>query len=371
MKKIEEVDRNLKAQDVNPNALVFLDPIVEQRFDVEGLAFFNKDHTYNRMPEDAGDKITKDVAWLARHTSGGQIRFRTNSKKIAVRIKNQPMFTMVHMPQTGQRGADLYYRLMGKKKYSFFKCAIFNGESQEYEAVLFESDEKAEKDIIINLPLYLGIESLQIGIESDATLAKAKKHKEPGKVVFYGTSVTQGGCCSRPGMSYTNIMSRDLDMEFINLGFSGNGLGTPQEAEIITTIDDVRMVVLDYEANGGSTGNGPGESHMERYMDEFISILRAKWPDMPILVITKVPFTIDILTKQYKERRARLGKFQQDLVNRRIAEGDRNLYFLDGKKAFGNVDPGNCLIDGIHLNDLGFYQFAKYVYPVIRKILHK
>ena len=46
-------------------------------------------------------------------------------------------------------------------------------------------------------------------------------------VVFYGTSITQGGCASRSGMSYQAILGRQLNLDFVNLGFSGNGKGEP------------------------------------------------------------------------------------------------------------------------------------------------
>ena len=61
------------------------------------------------------------------------------------------------------------------------------------------------------LPLYDGVTKLEIGIDSNASIKKATPNTlKP--IVFYGTSITQGGCASRPGMAHTNIISRKLDV---------------------------------------------------------------------------------------------------------------------------------------------------------------
>ena len=73
--------------------------------------------------------------------------------------------------------------------------------------------------------------------------------------------------------------------------------------------------------------------------------------------------------------------FSQDAVARRevirrtfinaVAVGDRNVYFLDGEKFFGEEDRELCTIDTVHPNDLGFYRMAKTILPVMKKILEE
>ena len=363
--KLEEADKNMKVVEFDPNSIVYYDPIKSKKFKIKGLAFFEKEHKYFRLPTDCKDKVSEAVYWLANHPSGGQIRFRTNAKKIVVKIENTGDYQMCHMPATSQQGVDLYYKLKGQKKYTFFECAKFNIPTVEFESPLFDSDEKMDKDIIINLPLYEGLGKILIGIEADAKIYKAKERKDKEKIVYYGTSITQGGCVSRPGLSFTNILSRKLNTEFINLGFSGSGLGEPELAEIITQIDNVKMIVLDYEGNGGCTG------HLEKYMEEFIDILRKKWPIIPIVIITKTWFTNYVFLQNEVAARKRLYDFQLNVVNQRNAKGDNNIYFIDGSKLFGNEDIDECLIDGIHPGDLGFYRIAKNLEPKLKKILNK
>ncbi len=363
--KIEDVDINMKGKVIEENGYIYYNPKEDHRFHIEGLAFFEKEKEYFRLPINCKEKVTEAVYWLASQPSGGQIRFRSNSKKIIVRVKNKGDYQMCHMAATGQQGVDLYYKLKGQKKFTFYTCSKFSEPTIEYESILFESDEAMDKEVIINLPLYEGIEEIYIGLETDATLLPLKEKKLPGKVVVYGTSVTQGGCASRPGMSYTNLLSRKLDIEFINLGFSGSGLGEPELARIINTIDDVRLLILDYEANGGATGD------MYNNLEEFIDIFRSKHPKTPLIVMSKTPFACYVFSKKEKEHRQFYLNFQRNVVLQRKEKGDENIYFIDGNTLFGHQDIYESCVDGLHPTDLGFYKMAQSLYPYLKKVLKK
>ena len=54
--------------------------------------------------------------------------------------------------------------------------------------------------------------------------------------------------------------------------------------------------------------------------------------------------------------------------NRALGQGDKNIYFLDGKTVFGEKDREICTVEGIHPNDLGFYRIAQAVYKLYGKI---
>ena len=363
--KIENVDKKMVAEKVNSNELIYFNPLKNKKFVIEGLPFINDHKQYFRLPLDQKDNVTEAVWWLSSQPSGGQIRFKTNAKKISVKIKNKGDYLMCHMPCTGQQGVDLYYKRKVDKQYTFFTCAKFAAPSIEYESVVFDADEKEDKDIIINLPLYEGLEEILIGVEQNAYIKKAKPHKRKGKVVIYGTSITQGGCASRPGMSFTNILSRKLDVEFVDFGFSGSGLGEVQLAHIINKIDDKNMVILDYEANGGATGD------MEHNLEDFIDTIRNENKDIPIVVISKVFNTTTVFNKKEQDKRAFYLSFQKDMVEKKKANGDNNIYFVDGNLLIGDKVKYEAFVDGLHPTDLGFYEMAKSLYPIISKLLKK
>src|SRR5208283_5052762 len=103
----------------------------------------------------------------------------------------------------------------------------------------------------------------------------------PRPVVFYGTSITQGGCASRSGMSYQAILGRMLNIDFVNLGFSGNGMGEPEMAQAVGDID-AACYVLDFGQNNQKV------EALEKVYAPFLATLRAKHPDTPILAITPI-----------------------------------------------------------------------------------
>ena len=96
-----------------------------------------------------------------------------------------------------------------------------------------------KREYLLYLPLYNGVRSVELGLPKDSTLAKAGTWSSAiGKpIVFYGTSITQGGCASRPGMVHTAILGRQLNAPVINLGFSGNGKMEPEMANLLAELD--------------------------------------------------------------------------------------------------------------------------------------
>lgn len=364
MSKLEKYDKQMDAKVVLSDENFNYYNIKEKPFRIEGLAWFDKEKQYYRLPLSYKEKVSEAVAWLSTHPAGGQVYFHTNSKTINIKVTLADKANMIHMSPTGQTGFDLYFKDKNMKEYQFFTTTKYPYGETQYCVELLTSDEKFEKDILINFPLYMGIKEVYIGLDKDATLSSAPKHKNDGKIVIYGTSVTQGGCACRPGMVFTNILSRKMDIEFINLGFSGSGLGEPIMAHLINEIDNVKMIILDYDANGGATGD------LEKYMEEFVDILRANHQNTPILIITKPPFSNYILSDFENKKRARVLKFQKDLVNRRKKQ-DHNIYFYDGNKIFGKEDIFEGLVDGTHPTDLGFYRMYKSLFPVLTKILKK
>lgn len=363
MGNIEKYDKNMRTVTADGEA-VFYDPKTVPALKVEGLPWFKTNGNYHRLPDDCGGRVSEAVEWLMKQPSGGMIRFRTDSSKITLRIKNLGDYQMSHMAACGQQGADLYYKRNADSEYYFYGVTKFKEPATEFESVVFLADKKEEKEILINLPLYEELDEILIGLDPDATLSPPRPRSREGKIVIYGTSTTQGGCASRPGMSFTNIISRRLDIEFVNLGFSGSGLGEPVMGEYMRAVSDVKMFILDYESNACATGT------LEKYMGELVDNIRAGYPDTPILIMTKHPFPRDLFIKSEGDLRPRLYKFQKDFVNERRLS-DPNIYFCDGNKLFGDKDIYEMTVDGSHPTDLGFYTIANNLTPVIREILDK
>jgi len=214
----------------------------------------------------------------------------------------------------------------------------------------------------VNFPLYKGVEEVSAGLDEGAEILPPPPYDSNLRVVAYGTSITQGGCACRPGMAYTNILSRRFNMEFINLGFSGNGRGEPEVAATIAEIERPGCFILDYEANSGST------EELKRTFPEFIRILRDAHPKVPILALSRTNFSSDLFDPAGLQSRIERRDFQRSVIDGLRKKGDKFVYFKDGSELLGK-DFDECTVDGAHPTDLGFMRMADALTPVLRGIL--
>jgi lysophospholipase L1-like esterase len=332
----------------------------ETPFHVAGFGWFAQDKVYRRMPLEPPAALPSAVDGLAWSTAGGQIRFQTDSGRLVVRVRLAGLANMVHMPATGQCGFDCYIGPHGRLRYQ--ATTTYDLKKQEYEVRLFTLPPGRMRNIVLNFPLYQGVQEVLVGLDPDARVLPPPPYDSLRRVVIYGTSITQGGCASRPGMAYTNILSRRFNLEFINLGFSGNGKGEPEVARAIATIEAPACFVLDYEANAGDVAT------LERTMPTFIRILREAHPDVPILVLSKIRYASETQDPKAADRRLACRDCQRGIVEEFRQGGDRLVFFHDGSDLLGE-DWEECTVDGVHPTDLGFLRMANGLAPVLEKVL--
>ena len=353
---IQRLDPNMTLAKADSEGIAWLDPR-STPFRLVGFPWIEHDRVFRRLPVNPEWEIRKPVDSLANCTAGGQIQFRSDSEKILVRVTLRQPSGMYHMPATGQSGFDLYLGKPGEQRYS--STSRFDAKAGDYEVSLFQGS-KEERHFTLNFPLYNGVESVEVGIVAGASVSPPLPYRRAGKIVVYGTSITQGGCAARPGMAYSNILSRKLNLEFVNLGFSGNGRGEIALAKLISQVTDKSLVILDYQANAGES--------IRETLGPFIDEIRSSYADLPILVISKIRYASEIHDDQKLEKARSLAKFQSDLVVQRREGGDTNIHFLDGGTLLGD-SADECTVDGVHPTDLGFYMMANRIAPAITAIL--
>ena len=329
------------------------------QLEVDGLPWYGQNGgEFYRLPVSLKDTFRKPVWDLAQEPSGGRIRFRTNSAVLAIRLEYPEPPAMGNMHSFGQSGVDLYADGVYRGTAVADKDAK---PGKTYEHVYFKDRPRTEREIVLYLPLYMGVKVLGIGVAPDAQLRPARPFALSKPVVFYGTSITQGGCASRPGMSYQAILGRDLNLDFVNLGFSGNGLGEPEVARNVASID-ASCFVLDFAQN-----NPTVDSLRDAYAP-FIETVRSKHPETPIVAITPIYAVSD----SWEEGNARV-QGMRELIRRvaaqRIAAGDRRLEIVEGTDLLG-PSRGAGLVDGVHPNDLGFQWMADGLSPRLAKMLN-
>jgi len=331
----------------------------EAPFKLAGFAWFAKEQIYRRLPAKPASPLPQAVDSLANCTAGGQIRFQTDSKRVSVRVRLSGPANMCHMPSTGQCGFDCYIGPPRAQRYC--GTAKYDHTQLSYECTLFERARTEMCNVTLNFPLYQGVEEVSVGLEPGSAVEPPLPFRGDGCVVAYGTSITQGGCACRPGMAYTNILSRRLNIEFVNLGFSGSGRGEPEVARTIAEVANPACFILDYEANAG------GEV-LFNTLPEFIRILRAAHRRVPILVVSRIAFAWDAYDEGALRDRIRRRDFQRETVEDLRSKGDRQIFFHDGSEMLG-ADFDECTVDGVHPTDLGFIRMATALEPVVESIL--
>lgn len=355
---IEELDPNMTLEKADSNGIAWFNPHLAP-FTLTGFEWIKQDKVYRRLPLKPEWELRKPVNNLANNTAGGQIHFQTDSPKILVKVELARASGMYHMPATGQSGFDLYLGEPGKKRY--ISTSRFSAGKASYEVELLKGNGKKNRHVTLNFPLYNGVKSVQVGLVAGSTVKKALPFVLPGPIVVYGTSITQGGCASRPGMAYPNILSRRLNAEFVNLGFSGNGKGEPALAHLINQIENKQLLILDYEANV--------HDKIKLTLENFINIIRSKNKTLPILVTSKIRYANEIYNEASLKRQKSVAAFQKNLVEKKKSSGDNNIYYLNGGELLG-ANADECTVDGVHPTDLGFMRMANGIEPVIRGILN-
>lgn len=336
----------------------------EQPFQVSGLAWFEQERKYRRLPTLPANAVPEAVNHLANHPAGGQIRFQSDSSSLSVRVKLKGKANMPHMPATGQCGVDCYVSprdMIVPMQYG--NTTKYDLNLTEYECALYTNWSPTMRNIVLYLPLYQGVEEISIGLDEGAHVIPPPSYSSDKKVIVYGTSITQGGCASRPGMAYTNILSRRIPLEFINLGFSGSGKGEPEVAEVVSQIPNPACLVVDYEANCVST------ELFRQTLPEFVRIYRSVHPETPILIVSRIRYAREELTPHLFEMRMERMRLEQELVNQLREQGDSNIYFFDSSRSLGGEDFFECTVDGSHPTDLGFLRMADALEPVLKTLL--
>ncbi len=351
---IEKIDRNFapsKFGDIKPAYMNAL----KKPFVLEGFAWFDKEGLLNRIPKSVDRKdVNYGVISLAAHTSGGVVRFRTDSPFITLRArlnKTTPIFG--HMPDTGSSGFDLFCETNIYLKTVNPRHNV-HATPEVLEVLLYKKSKNSPRkmrDYSLYLPLYNGIKTLEIGVEADAKFESVRPHKIPKPVLFYGSSITQGACASRPSNSYVAMLARKLDFPMINFGFSGSAKGEKKMAQLIASLD-LAAFVLDYDYNA------PDIEHLKKTHEPFFKIVRKAHPDLPIVILGKIEAgksaRADVIRKTYENA---------------VAAGDKKVWYVPSPELVKGVDMSYMLVDGCHPNDLGFYVMFKNVLPVLKKAL--
>ena len=332
---------------------------------IEGRAFDDVEHYYDRLPKNVTTNVNGGVRLMKHHTSGMIFRFRTDSKKLTFRwVPYSGDLSMDHMPSTGVSGIDVYRFDAKRGKWLYVKTGrIWDAK----KGGALSLDWTPGTPCLVNLPIYNGIRSFSLGVDRTAKVEPLGPRKSGVEkpVVFYGTSITHGGCCTRPGLSFVNWIGRDLDVPVVNLGFSGSGKMELEMSEHLARID-ASCYVLDCLWNMRSVASGDErKDSVEANYESFIRNLRAKRPGVPIIMAesSDVYFGECPRSKHHQAK----DRVARTLFKKLTAEGWKDLYWLPKNRMYSGDYEGT--VDGNHPNDLGMQTLKDAFGGAIRKAL--
>ena len=353
---IETIDPKLASLGIEGTEIQWINGH-DSRLSLHGVFYDETEGLYMRMPAEVSTLVSPAVRSLSRMTAGGRLRFVTDSPFIAIKAALPAFKPMPHMSITGSHGFSVYADGIFCARYSpvfddFLRVSSYSvRERIRFAEKKVIADTVQPRTIEIYFPLYGGVAEICIGVAPGSVIHTAPSYKRTKPMLFYGSSITQGGCVTRPGNDYISILARRLDADYINLGFSGSGNAEDTMIEYIASID-ASLYGFDYNMYA---------SRPERILPPHFSIyerIRAKHPDAGILMYDK--------PSEYWEVRESIIRESYEKAK---ALGDDLVGFVPAKALLGETEWDCGLVDCSHPNDFGSVRMADALYPGVCKLL--
>lgn len=335
---VKEYDPNLIVENKIGNYDVEFKKPTEAPFRIYGIK--HDGEKYARMPKEIAETVSKGIANSYGSPSGGRVRFMTDSPYIALKINYAIIKHNDVTPSSGSAAFNMY--VDGEFGGVFRLPDGFN--ELEFSGVV-EIKRPGKHLITLYMPTHSHIANFYIGFKPGSEISEAPDHKYETPVVFYGSSITQGTGSSRSGMTYPAQVSRILDTNIYNLGFGGLAKGEPNMAKYISGLT-MSAFVYDYDYN--ALTDQLAETH-----EPFFKIIREKQPDLPIIMVSR-PSAF----RTGNDDTARRFEIIKATYDNAVAAGDKNVYLVNGLEFFGDLGC-ECMVDGTHPSDFGYYFMAK------------
>ena len=352
----KEFDKNVVVNATIGSDVVDMFDVRNEPFQLYGL-FDPKNpekERFERMPRDMALTVSEGVAVQSYEPAGAKVRFSTDSDFVAIRVEAGWITRRPHFTDIEAGGFDLYEDTENGQIFHGVFIPPMDAKDGFESKIRFPDSKK--RNLTILFPIHSCIKKLYVGVRPGSYLGAGVPFRNDIPVVCYGSSITQGTGTSRPGMVYSNILSRWMNLNILNLGFSGQCKGEPNMAKYIADLT-MSAFIYDYDENA------PNAEHLQATHEPFFRIVREKHPNLPIIMLSRP--SIPARNERHKACR---DVVYQTYANA-VAAGDKNVWFIDGTayvKEFGGDD---CILDGIHPNDYGYMIMAKQIQNILNQIV--
>lgn len=318
---------------------------------VSGIPFFERDRRLVRLPDELIDSLPH-LNHLGRRCPGARLSFKTDSATFTVKVTLKTLFVDLGMSVYSCQSAQV---MLGERENARHLGVV---NPPDYNTKVFEKTftKPAQlEQITVYFPRNEIVEMIEVTVDDNATVTAPTPYKYKKPVVFYGSSITEGGCSCNSTNAYNAILSRWLDFDYYNMGFSANAKGELEIADYINTLD-MGAFVYDYDHNS------PTVEHLASTHKPFFDRIREVHPDIPILMMTRP-------AEKYSDEMKARREIVKATYNAAVESGDKNVYFIDGETFYGESDRNLCSCDDCHPNDLGFFRMASVIRPTLQKML--
>lgn len=291
------------------------------------------------------------IGHLAKRTTGARAAFRTDSENIHIEMKLKTLEHDVGMSRYSCSSLAVY---TGKGEGLRFRGLAVPGFDDMTGDIAFTKENKCE-DVMLFFPRNEIVENIYITIDDGCCILSPEPYRYEKPVVFFGSSITEGGHASLVTNAYAALLSRWLDFDYYNFGLSGCCLGQKCIGDYICSLSP-SVLVCDYDHNA------PTAEYLRNTHEPFFKNIREKLPDLPVIFMSAPNYD------HMSEADIRCEIIRNTYENAKNA-GDRNVYFIDGRDFFGEDERQFCTTDTIHPNDFGFHRMARVIEPVLKDIL--
>ena len=325
--------------------------------EIHGLPFYENNQLLQRLPAETIEKLkienpTSSVLDLQKRCPGARICFRTNAKQFTVRLELAKISPDVGMSIFACQSINV---MIGPHTNARFAGLVNPPDYNTLTAEKTFTKSSKMEDITLFFPRNEPVKNIEIEVDDNALVESPTPFKYP-PILFYGSSITEGGCCCRATNAYNALISAELDVDFYNYGFSGSARGELSLAECIADIP-MSIFVYDYDHNA------PTPEHLKKTHEPFFRRIREKNPNLPVIMVTRPVYE----PSEDADIRAEIIR---ETYENAINSGDKNVYYVDGRTFFGDKGP-LCSCDCCHPNDLGFYMMAETIKPIVKSILEE
>ncbi len=334
--------------------------VTPANFDIYGILPESDEIFSRRIPVGIAKTISEGVLNQTGFGAGGRILFSTDSPFVSIRAEYGAGSVPTVCNHVVSFGFDLYEFDGKRDKFiaAYRQVEDFDGKTAEFTGYTEKDGEMGS--YTINMPHFCEVKKMYIGIKKGYKLGKGKKYINEKPVVFYGSSITHGAAAGRPGNTYENFISQKYNLDYINLGFAGRALGEQAMAEYIASLP-MSAFVCDYDHNT------PNLEHLKNTHYPFYETIRKKHPDIPYIMVSRPDAKINCAFRGKPDERRDVIKESYEKAK---ANGDKNVYFIDGHTLFDGEFYESCTSDGCHPNDIGFMRMADKIGSVIAEVMN-